>query len=77
MGDGVAICDPTNGDCADSNADHARYRFPALGDFGLSLRELWTYPYQFIPDPVQAPLHQRIDVQRGIKEVWRGDAEMG
>jgi Carboxypeptidase regulatory-like domain/TonB dependent receptor len=36
MGDGVTICDPLNGDCAASDADNARYRFPALGDFVLS-----------------------------------------
>ena len=36
MGDGVTICDPTNGDCVPSDADNARYRFPALGDFVVS-----------------------------------------
>jgi hypothetical protein len=33
-GDGVTICDPANeGNCAYSDADKARLRFPALGDF--------------------------------------------
>lgn len=33
-GDGVTICDPANlGDCAYSDADKARMRFPALGDY--------------------------------------------
>jgi hypothetical protein len=33
-GDGVTICDPANeGNCAYSDADKARLRFPALGDY--------------------------------------------
>ena len=33
-GDGVTICDPANlGNCAYSDADQARLRFPALGDY--------------------------------------------
>lgn len=32
-GDGVTICDPTQGNCAYSAQDRARFRFPALGDF--------------------------------------------
>ncbi len=36
-GNPIGICDPVNnGDCGISNADAARYRFPALGDFVLS-----------------------------------------
>jgi len=36
-GNATGICDPVNnGDCGISNADAARYRFPALGDFVLS-----------------------------------------
>ena len=36
-GEPNGICDPVNnGDCAISNEDLARYRFPALGDFLLS-----------------------------------------
>jgi len=36
-GNPTGICDPVNnGDCGISNADAARYRFPALGDFVLS-----------------------------------------
>jgi len=36
-GNPIGICDPiNNGDCAISNADAQRYRFPALGDFLLS-----------------------------------------
>jgi hypothetical protein len=36
-GEPNGICDPiNNGDCATSNEDLARYRFPALGDFLLS-----------------------------------------
>ena len=36
-GEPNGICDPVNnGDCAISNEDAARYRFPALGDFLLS-----------------------------------------
>lgn len=36
-GNPIGICDPiNNGDCAISNADAQRYRFPALGDFVLS-----------------------------------------
>ncbi|MBS1840711.1 MAG: carboxypeptidase regulatory-like domain-containing protein [Acidobacteria bacterium] len=30
------ICDPTQGNCGISDADAAKYRFPALGDFVLS-----------------------------------------
>lgn len=32
-GDGVTICDPTQFTCAYSDADKARLRFPALGDY--------------------------------------------
>ena len=36
VGDGITPCDPyNNGDCAYSDADNARLRFPALGDYVL------------------------------------------
>jgi hypothetical protein len=35
-GDGVTICDPYNGDCANSPADDARLPFPGLGDYMAS-----------------------------------------
>ena len=32
-GDGVTLCDPTQGNCAYSATDRARFAFPALGDY--------------------------------------------
>jgi hypothetical protein len=40
-GDGVTPCDPiNNGDCAYSDADNARIKFPALGDYVLGYGNL-------------------------------------
>src|SRR5437763_431353 len=41
LGDGVTPCDPiNNGDCAYSDADMARLKFPALGDYVLGYGNL-------------------------------------
>ena len=41
VGDGVTPCDPiNNGDCAYSDADSARLKFPALGDYVLGYGNL-------------------------------------
>lgn len=41
IGDGVTPCDPiNNGDCAYSEADNARLKFPALGDYVLGYGNL-------------------------------------